>query len=409
MSAQSLYRIKHEVRRRQRLWQLRGLRHARTSPALSNDPITVYGLFSGASGLAQACRLIANNLERIGRTVFRVDTAPHLFGRGADPAQTFDTDPGHGPILFHLNPVEAAEIMAAFAPKQLARRPRIGLWLYELERAPEHWAHYVGLFDAIWSPSEASASALRSVGADPYYVPYCHDPLSLPATQDNRSFTVLSMGDYRSSLARKNMRGAIQAYARAFTPDQETCLQLKIVNLPKAHPIRTAIASRADIQLLETRLPYTETLSLIARSDCYLSLHRSEGYGLSVVEAMQLGTPVIMTDEQTTRALQLPGVSQAVPSRPTMVDDPQRIYSGGCWADPDLDRAAEALQILRGDWINGRLAQGRAERIAKAEAAFCSNERLSHLQQALTALTNLEPHPTEPVRSIRTETVKTTA
>ncbi|MEM9599993.1 MAG: glycosyltransferase [Pseudomonadota bacterium] len=369
---------------------MRSLRAQRGATARPDDPVTVYGLFSGASGLGQAVRLLADNLEAVGRTVHRVDATPHLLGT-ATPMNGIGQDAGCGPILWHLNPVEAAEIMEALAPPNLAKRPRIGMWLYELSNAPDHWRSYVNLFDTIWSPSDASANAMQVLGVDAKTIPYCHAPMSGVSRSEghtqSRIFTVLAMADARSSLARKNMDGAVTAFQRAFPATDPTVrLQLKISHLPADASLRDRIASDPQVELIESRLPFQVTLALMADADVLLSLHRGEGYGLTLVEAMQMGVPVIMTDEPSTRALQLAGCSWTTPSRTVPVHDPQGIYRGGVWAEPDLGVAATHLQTLRRRWQTGQLHNGRESRIQAASQTFGSPVRLERLRMALGAL-----------------------
>ncbi|GLQ20833.1 glycosyltransferase [Algimonas porphyrae] len=386
---------RHELRRRQRLWQLRRLQSGSGAGAHSDDPVTVYGLFSSASGLGQAVRLLADNLEQIGRTVHRIDVTAHLHGTG--PAQTpvattsLTRDPGWGPIIWHLNPVEAAEVMVALPPPCLAERPRIGMWLYELNAAPARWRSYVPLFHAIWSPSDASAAAMKSLGADAVTVPYCHtDICDVHAARADTSppvFTVLAMADARSSLARKNIAGAIAAFRCAFDQtDQQVRLRVKVSHLPDDAPLRDAIRACPQAELIESRLSFRSTLSLMAEADTFLSLHRGEGYGLTLVESMQMGVPVIMTDEPSTRALQLAGSSWTTPSHTVPVRDPQAIYRSGHWAEPDLTVAAKHLTKLRQDWRSGALATGREGRIRSAAHIFSGPARLDGLRAALAAL-----------------------
>ncbi len=372
-------RAKARLRAWQRLVQLRGLRiESAPPPSKPDDPITVYGLFSSSAGLGEAARLTADGLERIGRSVFRVDAAPHLRGR-AD-AGRFDRDPGRGPIIVHLNPVEAAEVMVALAPPRLAQRPRIGVWLFELDPAPSRWSDYAPLFHQIWSPSVSSRNALASIAVPAHLVPYRHAPLEVPKTEADSPFEVLVMADYNSSLMRKNVVGAVEAFQSAFGESVSAQLTLKLSNLPAAHPLRARLRA-PNICLLEDALEFDAILSLIGRADALLSLHRGEGYGLTLVEAMLLGTPVVMSDEPSTRALQVPGACVPIPTQRIPARDPQRLYRGGMWAEPDVAAAAHALQDLRSAPLGTKKARAEA-----ARALFSDADRLEPLRAALNAL-----------------------
>ena len=372
---------KAAARRRQRLWQLRDLRGAPKPPACAQEPVTVLGLFGTTAGLGEAARLLADGLEALGRDVARIDVT-----RALDPARgtafASDPDPGRGPVIVHLNPVEAAEVMAAMPLGDVRKRRRIGVWLHETTAVPPLWPRYAPLFHEIWSPGEASAAALREHGIAARCVPYMHRARPARDWGQRDRFHVLVMADYHSSLARKNIGGALEAFGRAFGPG-DAVLQLKIANLPARHALRAQLAGSPDVQLIERDMDAAATQALIGRADALLSLHRGEGYGLTLVEAVMLGTPVVMSDEPTTAWLHTPGATYAVGGRAVAVRDPQGLYAGGEWFDADLDRAAHALRECRAAWASGAARAARPTRRDAALARFTDPGRLDALSDAL--------------------------
>ena len=121
---------------------------------------------------------------------------------------------------------------------------------------------------------------------------------------------------------------------------------------------------------------------MYAKADVLLSLHRSEGFGLTIAEAMLAGLPVIATNwsgnvDFLTKERGVPIGYRLVPSR-----DPQATYDHAHmhWAEPDIGEAAEALRRLRADPVAAhRLGMAAA---AHARAAFgpnCYAAVLSHL------------------------------
>ena len=122
--------------------------------------------------------------------------------------------------------------------------------------------------------------------------------MDLDLAQDDR-FTFLFMFDFFSTLQRKNPLGLIDAFTRAFAPDEGPRLLLKTINArfrpEAADELRRRIGERPDIELVDRYLDPRQNAALIARADCYVSLHRSEGFGLTLAESMALGTPVIAT------------------------------------------------------------------------------------------------------------------
>lgn len=105
----------------------------------------------------------------------------------------------------------------------------------------------------------------------------------------------------------------------------------------------------ANVTVVDEVWPYAEVKSLIATADVLISLHRAEGFGLTVAEAMALGTPVIATGWSGNMDFMDATCALVVPSRPIAVDDPQGIYRGQSWADPDVEAAAACLRRLRND------------------------------------------------------------
>ena len=105
--------------------------------------------------------------------------------------------------------------------------------------------------------------------------------------------------------------------------------------------------------------PYAKVKALIAAADAVVSLHRAEGFGLIMAEAMALGTPMIGTGWSGNLDFMDETCAMVVPARLVPVEDPQGIYRGQMWADPDIDAAAEALRRIRTE-------PGLAQRLSEA-------------------------------------------
>jgi glycosyltransferase involved in cell wall biosynthesis len=257
-----------------------------------------------------------------------------------------------------------------------ASRYRIGYWAYELPRLPESWLPALSLLHEVWTPSAYVADAVRAANLPrmpkirvvPHPLP---DLNGVKADREGFSlgdaFTFLTMFDLRSALARKNPMGAVVAFQRAFDPkDHSVELLLKAV-FGRADPVglaalRTRIHGWPNIRLVEGNLSDARTLDLIATADALLSLHRAEGFGLPVAEAMALGVPAVITGWSATHEFAEGGAAE-VPYTLIPVDDESGRYGGDglLWADPDLDAAAALMQRLARD------PQYRAELSANAK------------------------------------------
>lgn len=329
-------------------------------------PIKVVGYFQGSHGIAASARLAARAFEALGAPVERVDVTDAKLdwdGRLTAPVSA-------SAWIFHLNPPELLAALACLGPKQLLG-PRYGYWAYELPRAPARWLKDAALVDEVWAPSRYTAAALAGAAAPVRVVPhplFLEDYAKVAPALRRSAFQGVSVFDFNSSLARKNPQGAIAAWARAFGGDPDCELTLKTQNgaaFPDALAALRA-AAPANVRVIDEVWPYAEVLGLIAGADVLVSLHRAEGFGLTPAEAMAMGVPVVATAWSGVLDLMDETCAAMVPFTPTPVVDPQGVYRGQCWAEPDVDAAAQALVRLRGDPdLRRRLGQTGRARVAE--------------------------------------------
>lgn len=370
-------------------------RHSHTPRAsldeIAPGPLIVSGFFGDILGLGSAARSTVYGLTRAGLPVRTHDIgfirSLPIYGRAQFPS----ADPG-GVWIAHCNPPELERLLGAFGDGPLKTRYRIGYWAWELDILPSEWARLAPTLHEIWTPSNFVADTVRraiaATGERQTIVRMMPHPLPDDLKQvhpDRRRFglpqgcfIVLSMMDLRSSRVRKNADASLAAYLGAFPePTGGACLVLKIV-APDFSPEQlselVALAGgRPDIRFITEHLKDEETWSLVASADVLLSLHRSEGYGLVLAEAMRLGTPVIATGwsgnmdfmDETTAAL----VDYAM----TPVHDPQGQYArrSGSWADPDVGAAVRWLQQLAvSPDLRKQMARAAKARIERHEETF---------------------------------------
>ena len=170
--------------------------------------------------------------------------------------------------------------------------------------------------------------------------------------------------DYFSVRERKNPVGAIEAFTRAFRPDEGPVLVVKTLHadhFPDQHAeLVSAAAGRSDVVVWNEQLTRADQMAFIACLDGLLALHRSEGFGVHLAEAMWLGTPVVATGYSGNVDFMDDDNSLLVGYELTGVRDGGGIYPGGArWAEPDVDHAAECLRRLVSD---PDLAAGLADR-----------------------------------------------
>jgi glycosyltransferase involved in cell wall biosynthesis len=172
------------------------------------------------------------------------------------------------------------------------------------------------------------------------------------------------MFDYLSTIERKNPLGAIEAYRRAFGPGDGCELFLKSVNgrhrADRRAEVEAAAEGRPDIVLCDRAVSAQERDELVATCDVYLSLHRSEGFGLTLAEAMAACKPVVATAFGGNTDFMTAANSYLVGYEPRLVGDGVEHYpAGATWAEPDVAQAAIQLRAVFDDRMR---AQARAER-----------------------------------------------
>lgn len=239
-------------------------------------------------------------------------------------------------------------------------RYAIGLWPWELPRWPHAWARAYDHVDEIWGISSHTTDAYTSF----------HGPIrcmGLPVSvEDDATIARGALGlpesaylfhfsfDLHSRTARKNPLSLIRAFQRAFPAEtqEKVGLVLKVNHAKRLHAdnirIRWLAARDPRIHLIERPMRRPEVLALMNACDCYVSLHRAEGFGRGIAEAILLGKQVIATGwSGNTDFCREPRVALV---RHKMIPLKRGEYfhgEGQEWAEPDLDHAAELMREIR--------------------------------------------------------------
>ena len=279
----------------------------------------------------------------------------------------------------------------------------IGVWSWELEDFPEIFDEAFNFVDEIWAISEFTQQAISKRTDKPVFAIPLHvesidsaaienldrDPLGiLPNDQ-----YFLFMFDFMSDLDRKNPLGLIEAFKSAFLPNAGPKLFIKSINggvrSEDLETIRQATDNRTDIIIFDGYLDKSQRTALIAECLSYVSLHRSEGYGLTMAEAMSHGKPVIATAYSANCEFMSDDDSLLIPFQLiSTLGNPTYPYDSH-WADPDIGAAAEAMRRV---FIDKDFAQQLGHRARTAQQTNSSVhqtsefmlDRLVEVQMALT-------------------------
>jgi glycosyltransferase involved in cell wall biosynthesis len=253
--------------------------------------------------------------------------------------------------LVQLN-ADATQNALKLAPEEFSQdRYRVGLWVWELAAFPPEWHDCIERYDEIWVPSkfcQRSVSALsrKPVNVMPYVVPVSDAPLDLSVRQawglPEDAFVFLYMFDASSYLARKNPLSLIDAFVAEFGSNPKVVLVLKVSYAQFAHTefeaVRKKCFGRPNIRLIDEVVEANQVLRFIDAADCYVSPHRSEGFGLTVAEAMSRGKPVIATDYGGTKDFLREENGYPIPYKLIEIDSKMGPYKKGyVWANPDMD------------------------------------------------------------------------
>ena len=248
---------------------------------------------------------------------------------------------------------------------------RIGYWYWELERVPDEWVEVAPLVDEIWAPTPFIAEAMRARMPRPV-----HD--MLPGVEIGRTEEVarsaygipghhcvfLFMFDLHSQLHRKNPEGLIRAFREAFRNDDAASLVIKASGgdiHAKDFAVLKELCRSENVVLIDELMSRARAYGMIAMCDCFVSLHRSEGFGLGLAEAMLLGKPVIATGYSGNLAFMNRENSMLVDFDLVEIAEDRPLYTrGNRWAEPSI---AHAASYMRHVYENRAAETERARRI----------------------------------------------
>lgn len=306
------------------------------------EGLNLMGDIYGSNGLAQSCRLIADQLTHTGYD--------YKIVQAGDIAE-YDIN------IWHVQPLDIATELADKGKAMWDGHYNIGFWLWELEEFPDNWKRGLEAVDEIWTPSEFASESIRRVTDKPVCtMPYCvtaptdehYDRTYFKLPKDR--FLFLSMYDTNSTMARKNPEGAIAAFKKAFSPDDERVGLVLKMNNPKNSDIdrlKELMGDYTNIYCIDESMDKVAVNSLVACVDVLVSLHRAEGFGLVMAEAMLNGTPCIATDWSSNTEFMNDEVACMVKCTFTTLKKTCEPYKKGTrWAEPDTDIAAGYMKRL---------------------------------------------------------------
>jgi glycosyltransferase involved in cell wall biosynthesis len=278
--------------------------------------------------------------------------------------------------LLHLNADTAFFDYLFLRERGLARGYTIGCWAWELAKFPEEWRSSFEFVHEVWAASRFAYEAIAPATTKPVLLmpPAVEVPAPEPGLEradfglPEDKFLFYFSFDFRSYVSRKNPFATVAAFRRVF-PRTETPVGLVLKTIGSGwkpddrDALTEAIRGDPRILVIDQELTRPRAIALLALTDCFVSLHRSEGFGRGPAEAMLLGKPVIVTDYSGTRDFATPQTALLVGCRLVPVgEDEYPGAAGQVWAEPDIREAAAAMRRIAGD-------PGLAERLGRAGQA----------------------------------------
>lgn len=359
--------IPHWLGKRLSVKMMRGLQ-SRTEPPKQYVPgafppgINLYGFFRAEMGLAQGVKLYEAAMERAGipHTLLNTKFLDWLPQNDTTYDDRLTKENRYAINVIHINPDQWMEATGEFPRSQFDGHYNIGVFLWELETIPDNWRPILDYVDEVWTPSEFIARAVRKETEKPVTViPYgIETPYDETVTRADfgiaeDDFAVLMMFDSNSFAARKNPEGVMDAFREAFGDRPEKTRLVIKINNPTEQDIAFVnehAGNRDAVTLITGRMDKKRLNALIRLCDVYISLHRSEGFGLVMAEAMSLGVPVVATNWSSNVEFMPPEAACMVGYTKVPVNNRYQFDNGEMtWAEADVHEAAGYLKKLKDD------------------------------------------------------------
>lgn len=275
--------------------------------------------------------------------------------------------------LFNVNADELPVVLDSMGIEYFMNKYNIGFWYWELSEFPEIWHDRFQFLNEIWVATTFCRESIGKVSPIPVHV----IPPSIAVKANNHikrsdfglnegSFVFIFMFDFFSFIERKNPFAIIEAFKMAFRSHEDVCLVLKCTNSDQNKRQRDLLVKASKgirMKFIDQYLNREDVHGLVALSDCFVSLHRSEGFGLPIAEAMYLKKPVIATNYSGNTDFM--DESNGFPVKYKLIEiekDTGPYKKGKIWADPDREHAAELMRFV---YENRDLAQKKGEKASR--------------------------------------------
>ena len=357
--------------------------------------VNVIGYAFGQLGIGEDARMATKSLLSSGIDTALINFAPgdNIPQRDMSMSDYVRNDIIYNVNIFCLTAIETARYFAKNGSRHFSFTFNIGYWPWELEEWPDEWRHLFALVDEVWASSMHTYKSIFSYST----VPVSHVPMAVAIPHassltrkdfdlpdDARLF--LFSFDLNSSAKRKNPTACVEAFLLAF-PDRVQYGATEVGLVIKVHPptnhneewekLKLLRISDPRIHIIESTLDREDLVALYKNCDCFISLHRAEGFGRNIAESMLLGTPVITTAYSGNLDFTNNTNSYMVGYRDTALEEKDYPYgSKKFWAEPDINEAAEKIREVINNPEQYRLtAHNAVKQIERQYSFYAVGER----------------------------------
>jgi glycosyltransferase involved in cell wall biosynthesis len=338
--------------------------------------VNVFGFIGGEFGLGEAVRLIIKALNKAEIPVSLINYDIKTNHRNEDSTfKDYSNDVIYPINLVLMGPSEGKKILAHYPEHFFKNKYNIFYLNWESEYIPQEYVDNLNFYDEIWVPAQYCKDILSNycdlpVNVIPYPIEIEVDDKKDEEAEsfyDKNSFNFFFMFDYNSTLERKNTLNLINAFEKAFgKTDKSVSLIIKTSKSTKFTKERELVESRIsgfqNIKIVEKIYDKQTLYKIIRGCDAYVSLHRSEGFGLTMAEAMFFGKPVIATNYSGNLEFMNDENGFLVNFKKTKIDSSIINYdSNTVWSEPNIDHAAELMKQVKenSDIVKNKALKGQ--------------------------------------------------
>jgi glycosyltransferase involved in cell wall biosynthesis len=321
--------------------------------------INYHGFFDGNFGIAEATRLNAVAMESAGIQVNRInyssDTLEKIKSETEPEFQSYIN-------IFHINSNVTHEFFSKNQDINLAGHYNIVYWAWEFPEVSDKTVDFLNIFDELWVPSDFCVNIFTKYTGIPV-MRFSH-PIQKMATSEEFDFNTyqikpnskvyVTIFDSLSTTIRKNPEATIESFIKVFNNDPESVLIVKTHNLERSKDAQKALEKYNNIPniiIINEHFSKEKLHSLIQKSDVLISLHGSEGFGLTMAEAMSYGKVVVGTGYSGN--LDFMNVNNSFLIQYDFIKTSNTkglIAEGLTLARPNIEDAVEKLKYIKGNF-----------------------------------------------------------